>query len=256
MWSRAFLAAASLCAGCRGLELQRRQFLALAPSAAVAAAPGLACAEDAAPAWKKFADPEFELSYPPSFYKGIRRNIEGDVVRRGGVIFTTGQLAKAEVVTVEKLAVSSFLEQAGATEFFPSGKISKWADLGNPDAVGELLCERRDNDAQQAAKGQPKARSSRVVGKPVVSADGRTITADIVTEIGQTKARVGDGGNEYETPAVVRLQRAKLTIMPSGQRVLGVWASCLEDLWNDGEGEVLKRVVDSFVPYEPAPVAA
>lgn len=46
-----------------------------------------------------FKDPLFELTYPADFF-AIRRTISGDVVRRGGVIFTAGRLSTAEIVTV------------------------------------------------------------------------------------------------------------------------------------------------------------
>ncbi|KAJ1444944.1 hypothetical protein M885DRAFT_626646 [Pelagophyceae sp. CCMP2097] len=229
------------------VAIGRRGFQAGAAAAAARVlAPGAARAVEAP--WQSFVDSEFSLQYPAEFFRGIRRTIGGDVVRRGGIIFTTGRLSRAEMVTVEQIEVSAILAQAAATSFFPGGKLDTWAQLGSLDAIGELLCERRDSEAQAAAKGMPRVRSSQTLATPVISNNGRTVTADIITRIGTQKARVGDAAIVYDTPALVRVQRASLTLLPGGDRIIGIWASCLEDYWNEGEGGVLRGIVDTFKP--------
>ena len=113
---------------------------------------------------RTYVDPLFDLTFPKDFF-AIRRTIDGDIVRRGGVIFTAGQLKTAEIVTVELFKVKELLVQAEALPYFPDGTIRKWSDLGNDKALAEFICERRDKEDKSAAKGQvAKARASQPSG--------------------------------------------------------------------------------------------
>ena len=78
---------------------------------------------------RTYVDPLFDLTFPKDWF-AIRRTIDGDIVRRGGVIFSAGNLRTAEVVTVELFKVKELLEQAEALPYFPEGKIKQWNDLG------------------------------------------------------------------------------------------------------------------------------
>ena len=100
-------------------------------------APGFTSAKDEFPL-RTYVDPLFDLTFPKDFF-AIRRTIDGDIVRRGGVIFTAGQLKTAEIVTVELFAVKELLAQAEALPYFPEGRIKKWSDLGNDKALGLSL---------------------------------------------------------------------------------------------------------------------
>lgn len=208
-------------------------------------APSLAADKSTEPT--TFRDPSFELTYPGDYF-AIRRKISGDVVRRGGVIFTAGRLGKAEVVTVERFPVQDLLTQADATSFFPDGAIKKWSDIGTRKALAEYVCERRDNEANLASKGAaPKARTSVPIDGSI-KVDDTNLQVDVLTVIGATEMRVGDAGATAVTPSIRRIQRARLVLLPGGKTVMAVWAGCLDDGWNSGEGEVLGDVVASFVP--------
>jgi hypothetical protein len=57
---------------------------------------------------KQFTDDLFSISIPQSFF-AIRRTVKGDLPdektgkgRRGGTIFTAGDMGKAEVIAVER----------------------------------------------------------------------------------------------------------------------------------------------------------
>lgn len=205
-----------------------------------------AFAADEAP-FTTFTDPLFEVAYPKDFF-AIRRTIDGDISRRGGVIFTAGQLKTAEIVTVELYPVKDLLKQAEALPYFPEGAIKRWNDLGSDDALGNFICERRDNEANSAAKGQQvKARASEVV-PGTLSVAGNVLQADVLSTLAPTDMRVGEAGTLQKTPGIRRLARARLTLLPGGREVMGVWASCLDDYWADGERDVLARVVASFRP--------
>lgn len=216
-----------------------------AVSSLLVPAPSLAAVKSTEPT--TFRDPSFELTYPGDYF-AIRRTISGDVVRRGGVIFTAGNLGRAEVVTVERFPVQDLLIQADATSFFPQGSIKKWSDIGTRQALAEYVCERRDNEANLASKGAaPKARTSVPIDGSI-RVDDTNLQVDVLTTIGATEMRVGESGAKAATPSIRRIQRARLVLLPGGKTVMAVWAGCLDDGWNSGEGEVLSEVVASFVP--------
>ena len=63
-----------------------------------------------AAALKTYVDPLFDLTFPKDWF-AIRRTIDGDIVRRGNVIFSAGNLRTAEVVTVELFKAKELLTQ-------------------------------------------------------------------------------------------------------------------------------------------------
>ena len=230
---------------------------------------------------RTYVDPLFDLTFPKDWF-AIRRTIDGDIVRRGGVIFSAGNLRTAEVVTVELFKVKELLEQAEALPYFPEGKIKQWNDLGRDRcahqlsrrvsargrivtrtpstrrlldvdsragkdaALAQFVCERRDGEATASArKQQIQARASTAVPGSL-SVRGDVLQLDIATDIQGTTARVGEAGSEVMTPGIRRLQRARLTLLPGGSEVMGVVAGCLDDLWSSGEDRVLGDVVESF----------
>jgi len=206
--------------------------------------------------FKAFDDPLFSVEFPSDFFK-IRRTIGGDIVRRGGVIFTAGQLKTAEIVTVELYPVSDLLKQADALPYFPGGKIAKWGDLGNDKALGELLCERRDNEANSAAKGaKASTRASNVV-PGTLSVAGDVLQADLATSLAPIDMRVGEAGTIQKSTGVRRVTRGRLYLLPGGTEIMSCWAGCLDDYWQDGEKDVLAAVVASFKPKKTdAPILA
>ena len=230
---------------------------------------------------RTYVDPLFDLTFPKDWF-AIRRTIDGDIVRRGGVIFSAGNLRTAEVVTVELFKVKELLAQAEALPYFPEGKIKQWNDLGRDRcahplslrvsargrivtrtpstrrpldvdsragkdaALAQFVCERRDGEATASArKQQIQARASTAVPGSL-SVRGDVLQLDIATDIQGTTARVGEAGSEVMTPGIRRLQRARLTLLPGGSEVMGVVAGCLDDLWSSGEDRVLGDVVESF----------
>ena len=158
---------------------------------------------------KSFIDPQglFALTVPKSFYT-LRRTQKGDLPdaktgkgRRGSSIFTAGNMAKAEVIAVERYVLtcvycmSSFgIRRIGSNAFtlqffhsFPtsvlleengisaSGDLSTFPKIGNPTAVANLVILRREKET--ASKGAKK------LDQVAVSADGKTLIFRLRTEI-------------------------------------------------------------------------
>ena len=194
---------------------------------------------------RTYVDPLFDLTFPKDWF-AIRRTIDGDIVRRGGVIFSAGNLRTAEVVTVELFQVKELLAQAEAGPYFPGGSIKKWNDLGKDSALGQFMCDRRDGIATNSARKQQIQARASVVVPGTLSVKGDVLQLDIATDIQGTTMRSGEAGTESQTPGIRRLQRARLTLLPGGTEVVGIVAGCLDDLWTSGEEQVLGDIVESF----------
>ena len=203
---------------------------------------------------KTYDDALFEVTFPSDFF-AIRRTISGDVVRRGNVIFTAGRYSAAEVVTVEYFQVADLIAQADAKSFFPDNKIKRWRDLGTNEALAEYLCERRDNEATVAARGEKTNSRASTVRPDTLKVTDDTIEAEVVTAIGSMEMRVGEGGAKATSMGLTRRQKTRYTLLPDGKTVIAIWAGCLDDLWDSGEGQVLQAVVDSFTPKKDAVLA-
>ena len=85
---------------------------------------------------RTYVDPLFDLTFPKDWF-AIRRTIDGDIVRRGGVIFSAGNLRTAEVVTVELFKVKELLASwkvrsscavSGANALALAGGCACWGD--------------------------------------------------------------------------------------------------------------------------------
>jgi hypothetical protein len=93
------------------MDQSRRRMIAWLPSAAIFAPNIVFAAEETSPflVMKEFVDPMglFYIQIPSSFYT-LRRSTKGDLPdgngqgRRGSSIFTAGNMAKAEIIAVER----------------------------------------------------------------------------------------------------------------------------------------------------------
>ena len=238
------------------MRLSRRdwlQGLSTATCASViAASPIKARAEEsvvapAAPAptpleMKEFVDPAglFSLRVPKAFYT-LRRTQKGDLPdaktgkgRRGSSIFTAGNMAKAEVVAVERFPTRVLLEENGIQ---PSGDLSTFPAIGDAKAIASLITLRREKDSQVAV--------SRVLDNVDVSPDGKTLSFRLRTEIEVQKPEL-----LLEQTGVSQLFRvtlAKATLNSEDGNIMAIFASALEqDFTNGVDGPALQDTVQSF----------
>lgn len=197
---------------------------------------------------KSFVDPEglFLLNVPKRFYT-LRRKAKGDLPdektgkgRRGSSIFTAGDMAKAEVVAVERFPTAALLEESGIV---PMGDLSTFPAIGKPAAVAELINARRERERQQSAGGGT-SRTNLVLDSAEVSEDGKTLTFRLRTKIDVQKPEL-----LLEQTGVSELYRitlAKCTLDSGDGNIMAVFASAIETDYDGPDGEGLRRSVDSF----------
>lgn len=205
-----------------------------------------ALAEDQLLEMKDFVDPQglFSLSVPKNFYT-LRRTQKGDLPdaktgkgRRGSSIFTAGNMAKAEVVAVERFPTRVLLEENGIDA---SGDLSTFNAIGEPKAVASLLILRREKDSQfQGAKTLDDVK---------ISDDGKELTFRLKTEIEVQKPELLL--EQYGISQLFRITLAKATLASNDGNIMAVFASALEQDFNNGvDGPALEQTVKSFIATE------
>lgn len=201
---------------------------------------------------KTFVDPKglFAINVPKSFF-AIRRTAKGDLPdektgkgRRGSSIFTAGDMAKAEVIAVERFPTFALLADEGIT---PSGDLTTFPKIGDAAAIANLIALRRDKDKQ----GQ--ARTLVVPDTVSVTEDGKTLYFRLETDIDVQKPEL-----LLEQTGVSELKRitlAKATLTSGDGQMMAVFASALQQDFNGVDGVALKEAVDSFVATDQSSAA-
>ena len=195
---------------------------------------------------KDFVDPQglFSLRVPKSFYT-LRRTQKGDLPdaktgkgRRGSSIFTAGNMAKAEVVAVERYPVKILLEENGIDA---SGDLSTFKNIGEPKAIASLLIIRREKDTQN--------QGVKVLDDVQLSPDGRELTFRLKTEIEVQKPELLM--EQMGVSQLFRITVAKASLNSNDGNVMAVFASALEQDFNNGiDGPALQDTVNSFIATE------
>ena len=193
---------------------------------------------------KEFIDPKglFSISVPKRFYT-LRRTSKGDLPdektgkdgRRGSSIFTAGDMAKAEVIAIERYPAKLLLQEEGIL-VREDEVLSKISSLGQPRAVAELIMRRRERD-------RPGQASRTVVDAVQLSDDGTTLTFQTRSDIDVQKPEL-----LMETMGVDKLTRvssAKAILQPDGIFMI-VFASALEMDYRGIDGQALQESVNSF----------
>lgn len=185
----------------------------------------------------------FSLDVPKRFFS-IRRSAKGDLPdaktgqgRRGGTIYTAGDMAKAEVIAVERFPVKAMLEDEG---YQPSGDLSTISSLGDPAAVATLLIRRREKD-------KPGTQNSAVLDRNsvVVSPDTKTMTFTFRQEINVQKPELLM--EEMGVSELFRTTVAKATLASNDGQMMAAFASALDQDFNGPDGVALQKAIDSFM---------
>ena len=188
----------------------------------------------------------FSIDVPQRFF-AIRRSAKGDLPdaktgqgRRGGTIFTAGDMAKAEVIAVERFPVRAMLEDEG---YQPSGDLSTIASLGDPAAVATLLIRRREKD-------KPGTQNSAVLDRNsvVVSPDTKTMSFTFRQQINVQKPELLM--EEMGVSELFRTTLAKATLSSSDGQMMAAFASALDQDFNGPDGLALQKAIDSFMATE------
>jgi|EP00979_Chaetoceros_neogracilis_P001387 hypothetical protein len=222
--------------------------IASAVVASVPAPPALAAESVASPVeMKTFVDPKglFALNIPKRFF-AIRRTAKGDLPdektgkgRRGSSIFTAGDLAKTEVIAVERFPTFALLADEGIT---PIGDLGTFPSIGDPTAVANLIALRRDKDKP----GQ--ARTLIMPNSVSVSEDGKSLFFKLTTDIDVQKPELlleQTGVSE-----LIRITLAKATLTSADGQMMAVFASALQQDFDGDDGVALNDAVASFVAMD------
>jgi hypothetical protein len=222
--------------------------IASAVAASVSAPPALAAEIVASPVeMKTFVDPKglFVLNIPKRFF-AIRRTAKGDLPdektgkgRRGSSIFTAGDLAKTEVIAVERFPTFALLADEGIT---PIGDLGTFPSIGDPTAVANLIALRRDKDKP----GQ--ARTLIMPNSVSVSEDGKSLFFKLTTDIDVQKPDLlleQTGVSE-----LIRITLAKATLTSADGQMMAVFASALQQDFDGDDGVALNDAVASFVAMD------
>ena len=191
---------------------------------------------------KEFVDPAglFSLRVPKGFYT-LRRTQKGDLPdaktgkgRRGSSIFTAGNMAKAEVVAVERFPTRVLLEENGIQA---TGDLSTFPAIGDAKAIASLITLRREKDSPVSG--------ARTMDAVDVSPDGKTLTFRLRTEIEVQKPELLL--EQMGVSQLFRITVAKATLNSEDGNIMAIFASALEqDFTNGVDGPALEDTVQSF----------
>jgi len=196
---------------------------------------------------KRFVDTAnpslFVIEIPQRFFS-IRRSFKGDLPdaktgkgRRGGTIFSAGDMSKAEVIGVERFPVQNLLEDEG---YNPTGDLSTFTSIGDPTAIATLLLRRREKD-KPGTQGPALLNSDSVA----LSSDGKTLTFSLRQEINVQKPELlleQEGISE-----LFRTTLAKATLTSNDGQMMAVFASALDQDFAGPDGVALRKSVESFL---------
>eukprot|EP00550_Attheya_septentrionalis_P006437 CAMPEP_0198284262 /NCGR_PEP_ID=MMETSP1449-20131203/3758_1 /TAXON_ID=420275 /ORGANISM="Attheya septentrionalis, Strain CCMP2084" /LENGTH=339 /DNA_ID=CAMNT_0043981253 /DNA_START=236 /DNA_END=1255 /DNA_ORIENTATION=+ len=194
-------------------------------------------------ALKEFIDPLglFSVKVPKEFFT-LRRSAKGDLPdaktgqgRRGSSIFTAGNMAKAEVVAIERFPVTVLLEEAGL--IVKEGEdLSTFSRIGKPEAIANLINMRREKDKTKQTKTE------------LVSASfpsPKELIFELKTEIDVQKPELLM--EQYGVDRLFRITVAKATLDSNDGNLMAVFASALEQDFKSPDGVALRQTVDSFL---------
>ena len=199
-------------------------------------------------AMKTFVDPAglFVLNIPQRFF-ALRRSAKGDLPdaqtgtgRRGSTIFSAGDMAKAEVVSVEYFPVKVLLQDFGIEP--GTGRLQTIKDIGEPTAVANLIALRRDKDRSGAMV------TNIIPNSVTVSADGRELAFQLRTTVPVQKPELLL--EQYGVTELLRITTAKASLLSTDDddvaMMMVVFASALETDWKGPDGVALQDTVQSF----------
>merc|ERR1712071_274377 len=160
--------------------------------------------------------------------------------RRGSSILSGGDMAKAEVVDIERYPIRVLLEDEGIA---PVGDLSTFCPgVGNnPKVVAELITLHRDKERQM----QQSAKSRLDPDSLALSADGKTLTFTLTNEIDVQKPELLM--EQFGIDRLIRITLVKATLNSNDGNLMAIFASALEQDYKGPDGPALQQSIDSFV---------
>jgi hypothetical protein len=193
---------------------------------------------------KTFVDPQgmFAINVPVRFF-AIRRSAKGDLPdakgqgRRGSTIFTAGDMAKAEVVAIERFPTELLLSENGISSTTGSS-LASITDIGEPRAVANLLALKRDRDKDGTL-------NTKVVPDSIqLSNDQQELMFLLRTKIEVQRPELLL--EQTGSAELYRITAGKASVRAGNNIMMVVYASALETDWNGPDGAALQETVQSF----------
>lgn len=148
-------------------------------------------------------------------------------------------------VSVLSFPTRVLLEENGIVA---TGALATFSDLGKPNAVANLINERRERD-------KPGTTSTQIVpGSVSLSSDGLDLMFMLKSEIDVQKPELlmeQEGLNQ-----LFRVTLAKASLRANDGNIMAVFASALEQDFNGPDGVALQGAVDSFKAFDQSNVVA
>ncbi|GKZ01168.1 hypothetical protein MPSEU_001068200 [Mayamaea pseudoterrestris] len=192
--------------------------------------------------FKEFSDSLFTIRLPKNYF-AIRRTAKGDLPdsstgkgRRGATIFTGGDMQKAELIAIERYPVRLLLEDNGIEA---NGKLDTFPDLGEPQAVANLISLYREKDRSGGG-----SKTILVPDSLMVTADGKDLTFQLKTDIDVQKPELLL--EQYGVSRLIRVTVAKATLRANDGNLLIAFGSALETDYNGPDGQAIQATINSF----------
>jgi hypothetical protein len=151
-------------------------------------------------------------------------------------------MAKAEVVAVERFPTAVLLEENGVPA---TGDLSTFPSIGESNVIADLIVSRREKEAVTQTQQQQSQPSRRKIENVQLSKDGKDLTFRVITEIDVQKPELLL--EQYGVSRLFRITLAKVTLGSNDGNIMAVFASALEQDYNNGvDGVALEDTVRSF----------
>jgi len=198
-----------------------------------------------------YEDPNglFKIRIPKGFFifrrPGNPTNKDKTKSRKGSSIFTSGDIGKAEIVSVDRFTTASFLEEEGGVRIVDKtiDDLSSFDKIGNTQTIANYIILRRNKEQQQI--------NTNALAKPeniTLSPDNKTLIFEYSTRINVQKPDLLK--EQIGVDELFRITLVKIDLHSNDGFMNVCYASALQTEFYTEDGVLLRDAVDSFEVFE------